>query len=167
MVVEARVDIDASREAVWAIIVDIECAASFVHGIDKIEILEKPADGLIGLKWRETRMLFGKPASADKWITAAVENEYYSTRAEDQGFVFLSTLRIDLAGDGVTLRSAHASQPRSLGARLMSIPMGLLFKGTIRKALLQDLQDIKVAVENTRSPPRSLRQSASATGDPL
>lgn len=29
----------------------------------------------------------------------------------------------------------------------MSLPMGLLFKGVARKALLQDLNDIKAAVE--------------------
>jgi hypothetical protein len=29
----------------------------------------------------------------------------------------------------------------------MSIPMGLLFKGAVKKALLQDLNDIKSAVE--------------------
>jgi hypothetical protein len=29
----------------------------------------------------------------------------------------------------------------------MSIPMGLFFKGVARKALLQDLNDIKAAVE--------------------
>jgi hypothetical protein len=29
----------------------------------------------------------------------------------------------------------------------MSIPMGLLFKGVARKAILQDLNDIKSAVE--------------------
>jgi len=31
----------------------------------------------------------------------------------------------------------------------MSIPMGLFFKGGIKKAILQDLNDIKSAVELT------------------
>ena len=48
---------------------------------------------------------------------------------------------------GVTLTSAHDSQPQSIGARIMSIPMGLFFKGAIKKAVLQDLTDIKGAVE--------------------
>lgn len=147
MLVQAQISINAPRAAVWRVIADVENAAAVVRGIDKIEILEKPADGVVGLKWRETRMLFGKPASVDKWITAAVENEYYSTRAEDQGFVFLSTMRIETSDDGVTLSTAHDSLPQNGRARLMSIPMGLLFKGTIRRALLQDLQDIKDAVE--------------------
>jgi uncharacterized protein YndB with AHSA1/START domain len=71
MLVEVKTTIQGSRAAVWAAITDIENAPKFMSGIMKVEILEKPARGLVGLKWRETRMLFGKPASADKWITEA------------------------------------------------------------------------------------------------
>jgi hypothetical protein len=147
MLVEVRVGIQGSRAATWAAITDIENAAKILSGIEAIEVLEKPANGLVGVRWRETRMLFGKPATAEKWITEAAENEYYQTRAEDNGFVFLSTLRISAGSDGLTLTSTHDSQPRTFGARMMSIPMGLLFKGVARKALLQDLNDIKRAVE--------------------
>jgi hypothetical protein len=45
------------------------------------------------------------------------------------------------------LTSSHDSQPQGIVARLLSIPMGLLFKGVAKKALLQDLNDIKSAVE--------------------
>jgi hypothetical protein len=93
-------------------------------------------------------MLFGKPATAEKWITDAAENAFYKTRAEDNGFVFLSTMSISESGNGsIRLTSSHDSQPQSIVARLMSIPMGLLFKGVAKKALLQDLNDIKSAVE--------------------
>jgi len=94
MIVETRETINGTRAAIWAAITDVENAAKILSGVLKIEVLEKPAAGLVGLKWRETRMLFGKPADADKWITEAVENEYYKNRAEDKGFVFLSTIRI-------------------------------------------------------------------------
>jgi Polyketide cyclase / dehydrase and lipid transport len=147
MIVEVQVTIDGSKAAIWAAITDIENASKTISGIEKIEVLEKPANGLVGLKWRETRMLFGKPATADKWITDAVENEFYKTRAESDGFVFLSTMSISESRGGMTLTSSHDSQPQSVVARLMSIPMGLLFKGVARKALLQDLNDIKSAVE--------------------
>ena len=148
MLVEAQVTIQGSPSAIWAAMTDIENASETISGIEKIEVLERPASGLVGLKWRETRILFGKPASADKWITDAAENEFYATRAESDGFVFLSTMRIAESGAGVTLTSSHDSQPRSLVARLMTIPMTLLFKGVARKALQQDLNDIKAAVES-------------------
>ena len=93
-------------------------------------------------------MLFGKPATVEKWITDAAENEFYKTRAEDNGFVFLSTMSISESNNGsITLTSSHVSQPQGIVARLMSIPMGLFFKGVAKKALLQDLNDIKSAVE--------------------
>jgi uncharacterized protein YndB with AHSA1/START domain len=147
MIVEVQVTINASREAVWAAMTDMENAAKIIRGIENIEVLEKPASGLVGLKWRETRMLFGKPATAEKWITEASESEFYKTRAESDGFIFLSTTSISEGHGGVTLTSIHDSQPQSIGTRLMSIPMSLLFKGVAKKALLQDLNDIKSAVE--------------------
>ena len=146
MLVEAEVTINGSKPAIWAAITNIENASETIRGILKIEVLEKPANGLVGLKWRETRMLFGKPAAVDKWITDAVENEFYKTRAESDGFVFLSTMIISESGRGVTLTSSHDSKAQGIVARLKSIPM-VLFKGVVKRALLQDLNDIKSAVE--------------------
>jgi hypothetical protein len=56
-------------------------------------------------------------------------------------------MSISESGGGVTLTSSHDSQPLGIVARLMSIPMGLFFKGVVKKALLQDQSDIKYAVE--------------------
>ena len=146
MIVEAQVTMNGSKAAIWAVITNIENASEICSGIDKIEILEKPTSGLVGLKWRETRMLFGKPAAVVKWITDVADNEFLQTRAEDGGFVFLTTKRLSESRGGITLTESHESKPQTLGAK-MSIPMLFLFKGVIRKALLQDLKDIKAAVE--------------------
>ena len=150
MLVEAQVTINGSKAAIWAAITNIENAAQIISGIEHIEVVEKPANGLVGLKWRETRMLFGKPATVEKWITDAAENEFYTTRAEDGGFVFLTTKRISVSGGGITLTESHESKAQSIKAKL-SIPMLFLFKGVIRKAALRDLNDIKTAVEQKRS----------------
>ena len=147
MLVDAQVTINAPEAAVWAAITDIENAADDLSGVESIEVLEKPASGLVGLRWRETRMYFGKPATVEKWITDAAENKFYKTRAESDGFVFLTTMNISKNGGGsVTLTSSHDSQPQGFVAKLKSKPM-FLFKGVIRKALTQDLRDIKTAVE--------------------
>jgi carbon monoxide dehydrogenase subunit G len=147
MLVEAQVTINGSKEAVWAAITNIENASEIISGIEKIEVLEKPATGLVGLRWRETRMLFGKPATVEKWITDVAENESYTAKAEDSGFVFLTTVRISESAGGMTLTSSHDSRPQGIVARFMSIPMRLFFRGVIKKAVLQDLNDIKSAVE--------------------
>lgn len=147
MIVDADITIDATKAAVWNAITDLGHAADFMSGIEKIEILERPADGLVGLKWRETRILFGKPAAVEKWITDAVDRDFYKTRAESDGFVFVTTMTVSERTGDVLLTSSHASEPQSLAARLSTIPMRLFFKGVIRKAILQDLNDIKAAVE--------------------
>jgi hypothetical protein len=147
MIVEAQVTIHGSRAAIWAAITNIENASETISGIDNIEVLEKPPNGLVGLKWRETRTLFGKAATVEKWITDAAENEFYKTKAESQGFVYLCTKSISESSGGITLTESHESKPQGIAAKLLSIPMGLLFKGAVKKALLQDLNDIKAAVE--------------------
>ena len=146
MIVTAEVVINGARSAVWAAITDIENAAAIISGIKKIEVVEKPAHGLVGLRWRETRILFGDEATVEKWITDAVENEFYKTKAEDGGFVFATTMALSANTGGVTLTSSHETKPQGLVARLKSLPM-VLFKGMIKKAILQDLNDIKAAVE--------------------
>jgi len=147
VLVEVQVTIAGSKPAIWAAMTDIENASKIISGIEKIEVVAKPAHGLVGLRWRETRMLFGKPATAEKWITDAAENEFYETRAESDGFVFLSTMSLSGSDGRITLTSAHDSRPQTIAARLMSIPMVVLFKGVAKKALVQDLNDIKSAVE--------------------
>lgn len=147
MLVEAQVTINGSRAATWAAITDIDHAQDLISGIRRIEVVTRPAAGLVGLRWRETRVLFGEAATAEKWITEAAEGEYYTTRAEDRGFVFLTTMRLSESGGVTTLISTHESKPQGIVARLQWIPMVLFFKGVVRKAVLQDLNDIKAAVE--------------------
>jgi hypothetical protein len=146
MIVETQVTINGSKAAVWDAITDIEHADQRLSGIEKIEVVERPTAGIVGLTWRETRMYFGKPATVEIRITDSVENEFYKTRAESDGFLFLSTLSISANGGGVTLSTSLDYLPQSFAAKLKSAPM-FLFKGMIKEALLQDLNDIKTAVE--------------------
>lgn len=146
MTVTAHVTINASKSAVWKAITDIPNAAGIIRGIQKVEILDEPSAGLVGLKWRETRMYFDKPAAIDKWITEAVENSYYKTWAEMDGFIFLTTMTITESGSGILLESAHETRSEGIVAKIKSLPM-VLFKGVLRKAIQQDLDDIKKAVE--------------------
>src|SRR6476646_7565020 len=126
MIVEAQVTINGSKAATWAAITNIANAAEIISGIEHIEVLERPASGLVGLKWRETRMLFGKPATVEKWITEAKENAFFSTRAEDSGYVFLTTNRISEGSGGVTLTGIHETHPQGFAARLKALPMVFL-----------------------------------------
>jgi carbon monoxide dehydrogenase subunit G len=147
MLIECQVKIDGSIQAVWDIISDIEKAAETISGIDKVEILEKPDEGLVGLKWRETRSVYGKTATEVMWITEVMENESYIARAESHGCLYLSTLSLTQEDDGVTLSMRHETKPQVLTAKLLAPLMGLMLKKTFQKLVLQDLIDIKQAVE--------------------
>lgn len=146
MKVTVSLAVNASQQAVWNIITDIRHAADYMGGIEKTEIVHQPAAGINGLRWQETRIYFGKPATVEKWITEAVGNKYYKTRAEADGFLFETTMTIEEAGEGVNLISTHETKAQGFVARLKSLPM-IFFKGMLKKAILKDLQDIKAAAE--------------------
>ncbi|MGC6457722.1 MAG: SRPBCC family protein [Akkermansiaceae bacterium] len=147
MLIESQVEIQGSASAVWNIISDIENASEAISGIDEVEILERPDEGLVGLKWRETRTLYGKTATEVMWITEAVENESYTARAESHGCLYLSTLSLAQKDDGVSLTMRHETKTQAFMAKLLAPVMGLMFKKTFRKLIHQDLTDIKAAVE--------------------
>lgn len=150
MIVEAQITISRPAAAVWAAITDIRHFTDMIGSVEKTEILNEPASGLVGLKWRETRMYFGKPAAIDKWITEAVENKFYRTRAEMDGFIFLTTLTLSAEGEGTRLSSCHETRSQGFVAKLKSLPM-IFFRGVLKKAILQELNDLKAAVERVRA----------------
>jgi hypothetical protein len=148
MKTEATITINRNSSVVWNAITDIKNASQIISGIEKVEILEEPDNGLVGLKWSETRMYFGKPSAIDKWITEAVEMKYYKTRAEMEGFIFNTTFSIEEIGDTIQLRSSHETLSLGILAKIKSLPM-IFFKGMLKKAILKDLMDIKTTIENT------------------
>jgi|688.fasta_scaffold10009_2 hypothetical protein len=146
MIVEAQITITGSKAAVWAVMTDIEKAPEIHSAVEKIEVVERPANGIIGLKWRETRKLFGTSAKVEKVIIAGSENEFYTTHAADGGFLFSTYNRIWEDAGVIVLRSIHKTTPQGFIACLKALPM-VFFKSVIKKAILQDLNDIKAEVE--------------------
>ncbi|MCF7807807.1 MAG: SRPBCC family protein [Candidatus Marinimicrobia bacterium] len=148
MKVKADVLINASAEAIWQVITDIDQAAERISAIEKVEVLERPVPGLLGLKWRETRTMFGKEATEVMWVTEAEDNVYYQTRAESHGAIYISSMRIETAGDASRLVMEFDGEPQRMGARIMAALTGFIFKGATVKAIQQDLEDIKQFIEN-------------------
>jgi hypothetical protein len=150
MEVSAELRITGTRAAVWAVASDVEGWARIVQGVRGIEIVTRPATGLTGLRWKETRLLFDKPETVEKWVTESVDQEFFTSRAEQDGFVFTTSLRLTEQGGGVLVTSTHRTDTQTLGARLRALPL-FLFKGMFRKVILADLQDFKTAVEGAPS----------------
>jgi carbon monoxide dehydrogenase subunit G len=139
--------INAPKAEVWRVITDIEGSVNFISGIEEVEVLEKPEDGLVGLKWRETRTMFGQTATEEMWITNAEEQVSYETRAESHGAVYQSGFKLSDEAGKTHLTMFFEGVPTSFFARLMSALTSPFFKGATEKAIRQDLIDIKAKAE--------------------
>ena len=147
MTIEVSENIKSPKQDVWKTIVDIENAEKSIPAILKVEVLERPTNGLVGLKWRETRKMFGKEATETMWITCAEENHWYETQAFSSGCEYNTRITVEETSDGTKLSMRLETIPKTLIARLMS-PLGFLFSGAIKKNLQQDLSEIKQSLEN-------------------
>ena len=85
MNITVDIEIDSPKSKVWTAITDTDNWMNMVSGIIDLKILHRPEEGLIGLKWSETRKVFGKESSETMWITDCIPREYYCTRAENGG----------------------------------------------------------------------------------
>ena len=147
MALEVEVTIEGPKEEVWDVITDIENSPKTITGIEKVEILEKPGEGLVGLKWKETRTLFGRTATEIMWITDVEENEMYETRAESHGAVYISSLTVSEQEGKTRLTMDFDAAAQTLGAKVMAAITSVFFKNATKNAFMQDLVDIKAAVE--------------------
>ena len=147
MAVKAEVLIDAPREKIWQVITDIENSVTTISGINRVTILEKPENGLVGLKWEEERTMFVQTATEVMWITEAEDNVYYQTRAERPNVVYISKLSLADEGEKTRLAMEFAAEISSLGMKIMSAITGIFFNKATRDALQKDLEDIKAVVE--------------------
>lgn len=148
MQVTVDIKIDKPKEDVWRVISDIDNAENVITGILALEILEKPKSGLVGLKWSETREMFGKESSETMWITEFVENEYYVTNAQSHGSLYITTLALREENTQTILSMSFEGIGETFMMKMLGGIMGFMMKGSMKKMLYKDLVDIKNYVEN-------------------
>ena len=142
------IEIEKPREDVWKSIIDFQNCSNYIESIVNLEIIDQPNDTLVGFTWKETRVMFGKEATETMWITEYVENEYYQTRAESHGSIYISRLSIERIGENTKLTMSFKAEPQSFFAKMFSFCLGFMMKGSMKKALLKDLNDIKIHLES-------------------
>ena len=142
------IEIKAPKEKVWKVITDIENSVNTISGIEKIEILNKPKDTVVGLKWKETRTIFGKSATETMWITEATENDYYKTRAESNGAIYQTILKLSEKENTTFLTMEFSTEAISLKGKIMAFIFGRMLSKSMKKLIEKDLMDIKNIVEN-------------------
>jgi carbon monoxide dehydrogenase subunit G len=140
--------INKPKEDVWEAITDFENCQNYIEAIESLEILHNPEDTLLGFKWKETRVMFGKESTETMWITAFAENEFYQARAESHGSIYTSRLSIQEEGEQTRLTMSFAGEAISFFAKVMSKLMSSMIMKSMDKALLKDLEDIKTHVES-------------------
>jgi carbon monoxide dehydrogenase subunit G len=148
MNIGASVQIDATREKVWRLVTDFDNWADTISGILSVEVIDQPPAGIVGLKWREERMMFGKNAFETMWISAAESGHWYETTAENHGAIYTTRVSVDDSNGKTELTMQFSARPVSIAAKAMSL-MSFMFNGTIRKMLQQDLEDVRQAAEKS------------------
>ena len=149
LTVEER--INATPQQVWEVVTDIDHAAENITGITELEILDRPTTGLIGLKWKEKRIMFGKEASETMWITGVEHEKWYEVAASSHGADYLTRIMLEPVGGDTLLSMSFNARPQTIGGKLMYLALGFLFRGATKKALQQDLTDIRLVAERSAS----------------
>ncbi|MEM6331460.1 MAG: SRPBCC family protein [Planctomycetota bacterium] len=137
--------IHAPLERVFQLATDLPRAAEHISGVDRIELL---TDGPIGAgtRWRETRTMMGRQATEELEITAFDPPRGYTAECDSCGCHFVSTFAMAEVEGGTEVRLTLATTAQSMVAKLMS-PLSALTMGAAKKAIEQDLIDLKQAAE--------------------
>ncbi|MEM8866280.1 MAG: SRPBCC family protein [Planctomycetota bacterium] len=144
--------INAPVDQVFALATDLSRAAEYIDGIDQIEILTEGPIG-VGTKWRETRTMFGKQATETLDITGfqppldVNSPASYTAECESCGCHFVSEFQFHPAAEGTHVELQLTTRPITLFAKLLS-PLTALTMGACKKAMEQDLANLKRAAES-------------------
>jgi len=147
MNINLSIEINAPISDVWSAICNIRESAKMITNILNIEILAEPDSTIVGLRWKETRKMFGKEAAEIMWITEADAPNYYIVRSENHGAIFDSRMGIEECEGRSILSMSFTSQATTLGAKILASVMSFFIKTSMEKELNKDLKDIKHFVE--------------------
>ncbi len=147
MKAHSEIKINSTKEAIWAIIADLENSEKYISSILKVKVIDRPNKDILGFKWRETRVMFRKEATEIMWVTDFEENKYYRTRAESHGAIYISTITIDEKEDHCVLSMEFEGEAVTFLAKLSNRIFGKMMMKSTEKALHDDLRDIKNVVE--------------------
>ena len=143
-----RKNIGAPADEVWAIITDLDRSPDVITGIEKVERLDGGEGFGLGTKWRETRTMFGKTATEVMEVTHIEPGVSYTVEADSGGAHYISTFTIEAVDeDRSRLAMSFDAEAKGMFGKIMSATVGKLMQGSTRKAIDQDLDDIKAAAE--------------------
>jgi carbon monoxide dehydrogenase subunit G len=138
--------IDASPDAVWHVLTDLEGSEAVLSGVSRIERLA----GLgytIGTRWRETRTMMGRESAEEMEVVGIDPGRATTIAAEANGMRYRTEFTLEPQGTGTLLRMRFGGTYQTLSwvqrvAAKLTAGIGLR---VTRRAMQQDLDDIAMA----------------------
>jgi len=145
MIINLNIDIQASPQTVFDVVTHVR---SWPDNISAIEAVEVVSEGpvRVGTVFRETRTLHGRTTTEEMSVTELEPSRLFTVTAENHGTRYRAEQRLVPTGSGCRLEISFEGRAATLMAILM-MPMGLLFRGTVRRMLEDDLKEIKAVSE--------------------
>ncbi|MFV0633078.1 SRPBCC family protein [Demequina sp.] len=141
-------EIHADPAAVWRVVTGLDRATEVFSAITAVERLE--GEGYdVGVRWRETRKVFGKEETEEMWVSAIEPMRSTTVEARSGGAHYTTRFFLDSSDLGTQLRLEFSVKPLEKGmAKLAWKVFGSFGMKATQKALVQDLADIAAAVES-------------------
>lgn len=142
-----KILINATPSQIWSVISDIANMADMLSQVESIEIVSKPHNGLNGLVWKETRMMFERPITQKMKVKKAVENELILAVGSTPEIEFETRMEIVKGESGNYLKMSFEGEAKGLANKMLAGFMSVMTKRATKKNFLKDLKDYKTAIE--------------------
>lgn len=124
----------------------IEKSEERIPAITKLEMLSEGPFGN-GTRWRETRLMMKKEATEEMWVTGFDPPKSYTVEAQSHGSLYQTLFTFEPSGSGTQVTWSFDATAQSFFAKVTSPIFGLLFKGMMRKCMLEDLEALRDVCE--------------------
>jgi len=138
--------IDAPREKVFETFSDLRNADKNVPGILRCEVVTDGEIG-VGTRWRETRVMFGKEHTEEMAIVAFTPQEGYVVSASSHGSDYRTEFIFREEGDSTNVTMIFGATPLTLAAKAMTLLMGSMMMGSVRRLIEEDMEALKQVCE--------------------
>ena len=139
----------APLQETFDIYTDLAHAAERIPAITKIEMLSDGPFGN-GTRWRETRVVMKKESTEEMWVTGFDPPHRYQVEADTCGCLYQTLFTFEADGEGTKVTWSFGSTPKTLAAKVLSPVFGVLFKGMMKKCLVEDLEALRDFAQSKR-----------------
>ncbi len=138
--------IEAPVERVFELFTDLNRAAQRIAAVKRIERL---TDGpfAVGTRFREMRIMFGREETQEMVVTAFDPLHRYVVECLAHGAHYFTTFTFEPAGQATVVTLDFRARTLTLAARIMAGATFWMMQGTVRRAVEQDMEDLKAAAE--------------------